>query len=154
MVTRLGDEEWYANGSEAPLCLLPLSLAEVDRRLGLPAADTAGSAADHRVLQLEGHVLRLQAQPSAALTQVWVRGDVQTPGRCLPLLCAALGLRAAELPWVAQDLGPKPWLLVRRDDNGNRVPMWYFRAQEQAEAVARDYAARGHRQSYAVERVL
>lgn len=150
MLTHLPDSEWYANGSEAPLCLLPLSLAEVWQRLGwgdVPAATRA-------VLQLEGLVLRLQEQPSSGLVQAWVRGDVQTPGHCLPLLCTALGLKEEQLPWVAEALGPKPWLLLRRDDNGNRVPMWYFREREVAEAVARDYAGRGHRQTYEVDRVF
>lgn len=145
---RLPEAEWYANGSEAPLCLLPLRLAQVDHALGLPAAAPVAAL----VLQLEGQVLRLQEQPSSGMVQAWVRGDVQTPGDCLPLLCAALGLREEQLPWVAEDLGPKPWLLVRLDDNGNRVPMWYFREREVAQAVARDYAARGHRQTYEVER--
>ena len=153
MVTRLPDSEWYANGSEVLLCLLPLSLVEVERKLGWTAAGTALPPAVHRVLQLEGAVLRLQEQPSAGLVQVWVRGDVQTPGHCLPPLCAALGLQQAQLPWVAEELGPKPWLLLRLDDNGNRVPMWYFREREVAEQVARDYAGRGHKQTYEVERV-
>ena len=151
MLTRLPDSEWYANGSEAPLCVLPLSLAEVERQLGLAATRPSALGPAHRVLQLEGQVLRLQEQPSSGLVQAWVRGDVQTPGLCLPLLCAALGLQKAQLPWVAEELGPKPWLLLRVDDNGNRVPMWYFREREVAEAVARDYAARGHKQTYEVE---
>ena len=153
MLTRLPDSEWYANGSEAPLCLLPLSLAEVERKLGWAAASPSALGPAHRVLQLEGQVLRLQEQPAAGLVQAWVRGDVQTPGHCLPLLCAALGLRQEQLPWVAEALGPKPWLLLRVDDNGNRVPMWYFREREVAEQVARDYAGRGHKQTYEVERV-
>jgi len=149
MARRLDDGEWIANGSEAALCLLPLSLAEVWQRLGWGPAPAASQA----VLQLEGDVLRLQEQGDSGLVQVWVRGDVQTPARCLPALCAALGLRQDELPWVAAELGPKPWLLLRLDDNGNRVPMWYFRERVQAEVVARDYAARGHKQTYEVERV-
>lgn len=149
MSRRLPDSEWSANGSEAPLCRLPLGLAEVARRLGLAPPPAAA-----QIVQLEGYVLRLQAQPSSGLVEVWVRGDVQTPGRCLPSLCAALGLREEQLPWVADELGPKPWLLVRVDDNGNRAPMWYFSEREQAEVVARDYAARGHKQTYEVERVI
>ena len=149
MTRRLDDGEWIANGSEAALCLLPLRLAEVGQRLGWGAAP----AVRHAVLQLEGDVLRLQEQGASGLVQVWVRGDVPVPGRCLPPLCAALGLRQDELPWVAQELGPKPWLLVRLDDNGNRAPMCYFREQDAAERVARDYAARGHKQSYDVVRV-
>lgn len=147
MSRRLPDSEWCANGSEAPLCRLPLGLAEVERRLGLAPLP----AATPLIVQLEGHVLRLQAQPASGLVQVWARGDVQTPGRCLLPLCATLGLSEEQLPWVAEELGPKPWQLVRLDDNGNRVPMWYFREREQAEAVARDYAARGHKQSYEVD---
>ena len=45
-------------------------------------------------------------------------------------------------------------LLCRLDDNGNRVPMWYFREREAAESIARDYAARGHKQLYYVENAL
>lgn len=150
MARRLDEGEWTSNGSEVPLCVMPLNLAEVWQRLGWGAAPAAG----HAVLQLEGDVLRVEEQPSSGLVQVWVRGDVQTPGRCLTPLCTALGLRSDELPWVADELGSKPWLLLRRDDNGNRVPMWYFHERQQADVVARDYAARGHKQTYEVERVL
>ncbi len=154
MAVRLSDDDWPSNGSEAPLCLLPLRLADVERGLGLAAGDPCPPAtATYRVLSVQGHVLRLQVQPASGSVQVWVRGDVQTPGRCLSLLCAALGLREEQLPWVAEELGPKPWLLARLDDNGNRVPMWYFSTRDLAEKVARDYAARGHRQSYEVEQV-
>ncbi len=149
MIVALSDHEWCANGSEAPLCLLPLSLGATAQQLGLAMAESWTPL----VLQLEGDVLRLQEQPSSGLVQVWVRGDVPAPGLCLPRLCAALGLGEEQLPWVSDQLGPKPWLLVRLDDNGNRLPMWYFREREAAEAVARDYAARGHRQTYEVERV-
>lgn len=75
---------------------------------------------------------------------------MQTPGRCLLPLCTALGLHQDELPWVAAELGPTPWLPVRFDDHGNRMPMWYFRERVVADQVARDYAARGHRQTYEV----
>lgn len=149
MTRRLDDGEWIANGSEEALCLLPLRLAEVGQLLGWGAVP----ALQHAVLQLDGDVLRLQEQGDSGLVQVWVRGDVQTPGQCLRPLCSALDLRQDDLPWVTEELGPKPWLLVRLDDNGNRAPMWYFREQGQAAAVARDYAARGHKQSYDVENV-
>jgi len=126
-----------------------LSPADLAQQLGLDMPDPLAPL----VLQLEGDVLRLQAQPSSGLVKVWVRGDVQTPGRCLPRLCAALGLREDQLPWISDQLDPKPWVLVRLDDNGNRTPMWYFRERELAEAVARDYAGLGHKQSYEVELV-
>jgi hypothetical protein len=83
-----------------------------------------------------------------------VRGDVQQPQRCLPLLCAALGLQLRQLPWVSDQVQPRPWVLCRQDDNGNRVAMWFFREREAAESVARDYAARGHKQLYFVEHAL
>jgi hypothetical protein len=150
MTRRLDNGEWIANGSEEALCLLPLRLAEVGQLLGWGAVP----AVQHAVLQLDGDVLRLQEQASSGRVQVWVRGDVQAPGRCLLPLCAVLGLRQEALPWVAEELGPKPWLLIRLDDNGNRAPMWYFRERGRAEAVAKGYAARGHRQSYEVERVV
>lgn len=47
-------------------------------------------------------------------------------------------------------VGPVPGRLCRA---GIPVAMWYFRKREMAEAVARDYAARGHKQTYEVERV-
>ncbi len=148
VITPLPDSEWYANGSEARLCRVPWPLAETLARLGLPPAGSA----EHRVLRVDGNVLHWQAQADGSVL-VSVRGDVQAPGRCLPVVCAALGIEAAQLPWVSDDLSAKPWLLYREDDNGNRLPMWYFRERETAEAVARDYAARGHKQTYEVGNV-
>lgn len=147
------DSEWHANGSETQLCRLPLGVAEVEARLGIRFTASAQGAPRLAVVQLDGDVLRLEALSSDEQVMVSVRGDVQTPGRCLPVLCAALGIQAAQLPWVSDDLSAKPWLLTRLDDNGNRVAMWYFRERETAEAVARDYAARGHKQTYEVENV-
>ncbi|MBN8442182.1 MAG: hypothetical protein J0M28_10865 [Thauera sp.] len=37
------------------------------------------------------------------------------------------------------------------DDNGNRFRMETFASRECAEAAARDYTARGHKQNYWVE---
>ncbi|MNZ56746.1 hypothetical protein D3C78_746990 [compost metagenome] len=42
------------------------------------------------------------------------------------------------------------WLLYRIDDNGNEVAMRRFSHREDAEAVMRDYEARGHKQAYLV----
>lgn len=152
MITCLSDEEWYPNGSESLLCQLPWGMEAVQARLGIefmpPSAQCKEFA--HAVLQVEGCVLRLAAPSPEDRVMVSVRGDVQAPGRCLPAVCAALGLQPQQLPWVSAELGPKPWLLTRLDDNGNRVSMWYFRERETAEAVARDYTARGHRQMYDV----
>lgn len=43
------------------------------------------------------------------------------------------------------------WCLVRLDDNGNRFVMRRGLTQEEAEALARDYQARGHKQTYWAE---
>ncbi len=53
---------------------------------------------------------------------------------------------AAELP-----PGSGGWLLWRIDEHGNRFAMARFDTRERAEAAARDYAARGHKQGYFVE---
>lgn len=154
MITALPDSEWHPNGSEALLCRLPFSAQELEAKLGMaftrPEEDL--QERPHAVIQLEGHVLRLEAQSATAPVVVSVRGDVQEPGRCLPMLCAALGLQPGQLPWVSSELQSRPWVLCRQDDNGNRVAMWYFREREMAESVARDYAARGHKQLYYVEK--
>lgn len=43
------------------------------------------------------------------------------------------------------------WCLLRLDDNGNRFVMRSGLSREQAEALARDYQARGHKQTYWAE---
>lgn len=40
------------------------------------------------------------------------------------------------------------WQLLRLDDNGNRFVMRSGLTREEAEALARDYQARGHKQTY------
>lgn len=157
MIIALPDNEWYPNGSEVVLCHLPFSLEQVEARLGVALArpDVQQRDPAHVLLQLEGYVLRLESVEMAnAGVVVSVRGDVQEPGRCLPVLCAALGIQLGQLPWVSSELQPRPWVLYRLDDNGNRVAMWYFREREAAESVARDYAARGHKQLYFVAHAL
>ena len=42
------------------------------------------------------------------------------------------------------------WILFRQDDNGNRYEMARFDSREAAEAQARRYEARGHKQLYFV----
>lgn len=46
---------------------------------------------------------------------------------------------------------PRDWCLCRLDDNGNRFVMRQGLSQEQAEALARGYQARGHKQTYWAE---
>lgn len=156
MILSLPDSAWYSNGSESLLCRLPFTAEEVEAKLGLAFTRTEAppSESAHLVLQLEGYVLRLEAQSPAAKVMASVRGDVREPGHCLPILCAALSLQPRQLPWVSDTLQARPWRLCRLDDNGNRLAMWYFREREVAEAVARDYTARGHKQTYYVERGL
>ena len=47
--------------------------------------------------------------------------------------------------------GAARWVLWRLDDNGNRFAMAEFDSRERAEAAAREYTARGHKQIYWVE---
>ena len=51
---------------------------------------------------------------------------------------------------TATSAQPSRWLLYRIDDNGNEVAMRRFARRDEAEAVMRDYEARGHKQTYLV----
>lgn len=42
------------------------------------------------------------------------------------------------------------WVLYRIDDNGNEVEMRRFADRAEAEALMREYEARGHKQTYLV----
>lgn len=42
------------------------------------------------------------------------------------------------------------WVLYRIDDNGNEVEMRRFAERNAAEALMREYEARGHKQAYLV----
>lgn len=44
------------------------------------------------------------------------------------------------------------WQVIRLDDNGNRNVMAELDSQEEAQRVADDVIARGHKQAYWVER--
>ncbi|MFV3367330.1 hypothetical protein ACNFH5_04025 [Pseudomonas sp. NY15435] len=45
----------------------------------------------------------------------------------------------------------RDWCLLRLDDNGNRFVMRRQLTRAEAEALARDYQARGHKQTYWAE---
>lgn len=42
------------------------------------------------------------------------------------------------------------WLVVRQDDNGNEVVMAEVATEDEAQALAKSYEARGHKQLYLV----
>ena len=42
------------------------------------------------------------------------------------------------------------WVLYRIDDNGNELEMRRFASRAAAEALMREYEARGHKQAYLV----
>lgn len=50
------------------------------------------------------------------------------------------------------DLGAEPWLLWRYDDNGNQVEVRRFASRLAAECSMRTFEARGHHQTYVIER--
>lgn len=50
------------------------------------------------------------------------------------------------------DLGADPWLLWRYDDNGNQVEVKRFASRLAAECSMRTFEARGHHQTYVIER--
>ncbi len=61
--------------------------------------------------------------------------------------------RADEDPHLIPLLRVEPWLLRRYDDNGQHFDVHVFASQLAAECSLRTFEARGHRQTYVVERV-
>jgi hypothetical protein len=82
------------------------------------------------------------------------RGDVQNLERLLLNLCNASRVARDDLLWIESDLGPRPWALLRLDDNGNRFLMSLFRDRSIAEQMAVAYERKGHKQTYIVEAAL
>lgn len=160
MLRALPDNEWYQNGSESVLCQLPFTAEQVEAAFGVAFARPQDRVREpaRLVVQIEGCVFllnaRQDAKPPQSLVVVSVRGDLQDPKRCLPVVCAAFGVREDELPWLSDALQPKPWALYRLDDNGNKVAMWYFRERQVAEGVAQHYEQLGHKQLYTVEQAI
>ncbi len=62
---------------------------------------------------------------------------------------------ARELAWdsfrVTAELG---WTVWRQDDNGNRFEVRRLATREEAESLAAEFEARGHKQFYWVERTV
>ncbi|WP_326652341.1 MULTISPECIES: SPOR domain-containing protein [unclassified Streptomyces] len=46
-----------------------------------------------------------------------------------------------------------PWLVIRRDDNGNRYRVGMYATRDEAQQIADTLDGRGHKQLYWVERV-
>lgn len=163
MLRQLPPSEWVANGTEVPLCRLPLSVAQCERQFGLTftasqAGQGEGPGPQHAVVELAGHVCLLQETRDERwphpLLDVLARGDTREPAPLIDALCATFGLARAALPWVSPDLGPRQWALWRLDDNNNRSVMWYFNDLALAQRLANHYTARGHKQLYYVEEAL
>ncbi|UVE18169.1 hypothetical protein NVV93_01845 [Pseudomonas sp. LS44] len=55
-------------------------------------------------------------------------------------------------PSVATSIPPRDWCVLRLDDNGNQFVVCGDLDQHDAEALAADYQARGHKQSYWAQR--
>lgn len=45
------------------------------------------------------------------------------------------------------------WAVIREDDNGNRYRVGSYKTREEAERIADQFEAKGHKQLYAVERI-
>jgi hypothetical protein len=158
MLVQLSPSEWTANGSEVPLCQLPLSVADVEDRFPvkfspqerqLPHYSHAVVAADGVVYLLAG-ARDAFAGPPHSYVSVAARGDVHDPEPLVDQICTRFSVHRDQLPWLSSELAPRNWLLFRLDDNGNQVPMWYFKDQGTAEGCARFYESRGHKQHYYV----
>ncbi|MFF4227670.1 SPOR domain-containing protein [Streptomyces sp. NPDC001820] len=46
-----------------------------------------------------------------------------------------------------------PWIVVRRDDNGNRYRVGRYATRDEAQQIADTLDGRGHKQLYSVERI-
>jgi len=68
------------------------------------------------------------------------------------LALPARAIRRADHDMPQMDLGTEPWLLWRYDDNGNQVEVRRFASRLAAECSMRTFEARGHHQTYVVER--
>jgi hypothetical protein len=159
MLRQLAPNEWIENGSEVPLCQLPLSVADVEHMRPVRFAPLEPQLPDysHAVVSIDGQVYLLAGAREAlhdsvhSFVSVYSRGDVRDPSTLVEHVCAEFGISRQDLKWLSSDLSPRAWLLWRLDDNGNQEPMWYFKEARFAEAVAKFYTDRGHKQLYFVE---
>jgi hypothetical protein len=54
---------------------------------------------------------------------------------------------------MVEGAGGVRWTVSRQDDNGNRFLVSEHESEEEARSIARELEARGHKQTYSVERV-
>ena len=160
MIHQLQTDDWVANGAETVICRLPFTVARAEQRFGLAFAQGEPDKPDkpgrwHAVIEHDGQIYLLHAArdapPPDHLLEVIARGDVRYPEPLVAKICAAFHLAPQDLPWVSPDLGERPWVLWRRDDNNNRAAMGYFTDRRVAERVAQRYTDRGHKQLYDVD---
>ena len=160
MLRQLPPNEWIENGAEVALCQLPLSVADVERLrpVCFTPLDPQLPGYSQAVVSMEGQVYLLAGareplhDPVHSFVSVYSRGDVRDPSTLVDGVCTEFGLSRQDLPWLSDDLAPRAWVLWRLDDNGHRERMWYFKEAGLAEAVAKFYTERGHKQLYFVER--
>ena len=163
VITRqLDRDEWREDGGEVWLCTFPFTPAAFSERVGISFSrelDQLGET-DVAVARIDGDVVLFQARPRNAgppeteFVTVAARGDVANVERLLDNLCQIVSVERPDLLWIQSDLSPRPWVLYRLDDNGNRFVMSFFRDRTFAEQTALAYERRGRKQTYVVEPAL
>jgi hypothetical protein len=155
-------DEWREDRAEVWLCTFPLKPIAFAERLNLTFSrelDQLGEI-DVAVASIDGSVVLFQARtshagpPDTEFVSAAARGDVQHLERLLQNLCNVSGVSRNDLLWVESDLGPRPWALLRLDDNGNLFLMSLFRDRNIAEQMAVAYERKEHKQTYIVEAAL
>jgi hypothetical protein len=161
MMRQIPLEAWTNLGPDLPVCVLPVLASEAKLRFGLDfdVIDPQLLGRGLALIDVDGSRFLLSTCESAVIehprrVEVWVDSSWPDPAKAVSIVCAAFGVSAAALPWIAPGLHPRRWVLERLDDNSNRFVMGYFDSLERATRAMERFRARGHKQLYDVREVI
>ena len=140
-----------------PLACFTAMAPAIEARFGPPAERDLDS---NGVGLFDAHVLRFGCGLEVALWRF--HGDsepstfeIHANQRDLAHIAFHLGVPVTEMsPWIDRDgtpvaaPGPRSVIVVRSDDNGNEATVTRVTSRCEAEAIVREYEARGHKQLY------
>ena len=157
-MSQISRNEWDEIANSFPLCELPLSVSEIEKKLnlsffsyieeGLGECFGAYLQTKSSKIYMKGFGHKDNLEPGVL---VYVRSFEPSPEDVLYEILNQFSLRRSILPWLCEDLSPPRWQLVRLDDNNNEFEVNRFITKESALGMKEIYDRKKHKQSYFVK---
>ena len=158
---QLLSENWHEVAAPTYLCLLPISVLELEKKYrllfdevieeGIGTSFFAFIDVLGTQFMLKGHVSKSNQDIGVS---VYILSFQKNPILCLKKLLNELEMEHSSLLSINEALSEPCWSVYRIDDNNNKIEMMRFIEEHNANFYYKKFELKKHKQKYFVEKIF